>query len=60
MHLILAGSGETEPSCASMAAPLGERAHFIATPGAEVPDVLSAFDVSGVLPEPDRGRAHAR
>jgi len=55
VHLILAGAGETEAQLRELAGPLGPRAHFIPTPGAEVPDVLSAFDVS--VPEPHRGRA---
>ncbi len=58
-HLILAGSGETEPELRALAAPLGERAHFIPTPGAEVPDVLSAFDVSVFCPSPTEGAPRA-
>ncbi|MGO9319771.1 MAG: glycosyltransferase family 4 protein [Solirubrobacteraceae bacterium] len=59
VHLILAGDGETEPQLRSLAAPLGERAHFIATPGSEVPDVLSAFDVSVFCPSPTEGAPRA-
>jgi glycosyltransferase involved in cell wall biosynthesis len=59
VHLILAGSGETEPELRRLAEPLGERAHFIATPGAEVPDVLSAFDVSVFCPSPTEGAPRA-
>ncbi len=59
VHLILAGSGETEPELRALAEPLGERAHFIATPGAEVPDVLSAFDVSVFCPSPTEGAPRA-
>jgi len=59
VHLILAGSGETEAELHALAAPLGERAHFIATPGAEVPDVLSAFDVSVFCPSPTEGAPRA-
>jgi len=59
VHLILAGAGETEPELRSLAAPLGERAHFIATPGSEVPDVLSAFDVSVFCPSPTEGAPRA-
>jgi glycosyltransferase involved in cell wall biosynthesis len=51
-HLILAGSGETEAELRVLAAPLGDRAHFLDTPGAEVGDVLSAFDVSVFCPSP--------
>lgn len=58
-HLILAGDGETESQLRSLAAPLGERAHFIATPGSEVPDVLSAFDVSVFCPSPTEGAPRA-
>jgi glycosyltransferase involved in cell wall biosynthesis len=58
-HLILAGDGETEAELRARAAPLGERAHFIATPGAEVPDVLSAFDVSVFCPSPTEGAPRA-
>ncbi len=58
-HLILAGDGETEAELRLLAAPLGERAHFIATPGSEVPDVLSAFDVSVFCPSPTEGAPRA-
>jgi glycosyltransferase involved in cell wall biosynthesis len=59
VHLILAGNGDTEPELRQLAAPLGERAHFIDTPGAEVPDVLSAFDVSVFCPSPTEGAPRA-
>jgi glycosyltransferase involved in cell wall biosynthesis len=59
VHLILAGSGETEAELRSLATPLGDRAHFIATPGSEVPDVLSAFDVSVFCPSPTEGAPRA-
>ena len=59
VHLILAGDGETEDQLRELAAPLGERAHFIATPGREVPDVLSAFDVSVFCPSPTEGAPRA-
>jgi glycosyltransferase involved in cell wall biosynthesis len=58
-HLILAGDGETEAELRALAAPLGERAHFIPTPGPEVPDVLSAFDVSVFCPSPTEGAPRA-
>jgi glycosyltransferase involved in cell wall biosynthesis len=58
-HLILAGDGETEAELRELAAPLGDRAHFIATPGTEVPDVLSAFDVSVFCPSPTEGAPRA-
>jgi len=59
VHLILAGDGETEPELRELAAPLGERAHFISTPGADVADVLSAFDVSVFCPSPTEGAPRA-
>jgi glycosyltransferase involved in cell wall biosynthesis len=59
VHLILAGSGEEEGRLRELAAPLGERVHFIATPGAEVSDVLSAFDVSVFCPSPTEGAPRA-
>jgi glycosyltransferase involved in cell wall biosynthesis len=59
VHLILAGDGETEGELRELAAPLGERAHFISTPGSEVPDVLSAFDVSVFCPSPTEGAPRA-
>lgn len=59
VHLILAGAGETERELRELAAPLGKRAHFIDTPGAEVPDVLSAFDVSVFCPSPTEGAPRA-
>ncbi len=59
VHLILAGDGETEGELRELAAPLGARAHFIATPGSEVPDVLSAFDVSVFCPSPTEGAPRA-
>jgi glycosyltransferase involved in cell wall biosynthesis len=59
VHLILAGSGETEAELRRLAEPLGARAHFIATPGPEVPEVLSAFDVSVFCPSPTEGAPRA-
>jgi glycosyltransferase involved in cell wall biosynthesis len=59
VHLILAGEGETERQLRELAAALGERAHFIPTPGAEIPDVLSAFDVSVFCPSPTEGAPRA-
>jgi glycosyltransferase involved in cell wall biosynthesis len=59
VHLILAGDGETEAELRELARPLGERAHFISTPGSEVPDVLSAFDVSVFCPSPTEGAPRA-
>lgn len=59
VHLILAGDGETEGELRELAAPLGARAHFISTPGVEVPEVLSAFDVSVFCPSPTEGAPRA-
>jgi len=58
-HLILAGSGDTEPELRRLAEPLGERAHFVPTPGAAVGEVLSAFDVSVFCPSPTEGAPRA-
>jgi len=59
VHLILAGTGETEESLRSLAGPLGDRAHFIPTPGTDVADVLSAFDVAVFCPSPTEGAPRA-
>lgn len=58
-HLILAGAGETESELRGQAARLGGRAHFLGTPGAEIGDVLSAFDVSVFCPSPAEGQPRA-
>src|SRR4051794_36992720 len=58
-HLLLAGDGETEAELREIAGPLGDRAHFIPTPGSEVPDVPSAFDVSVFCPSPTEGAPRA-
>jgi glycosyltransferase involved in cell wall biosynthesis len=55
-HLILAGAGDSGPELRARAAPLGERAHFLPTPGAAVGDLLSAFDVSVFCPSPAEGQ----
>lgn len=59
VHLILAGAGESEQQLRALAAPLGERVHFIPTPGDSVADVLSAFDVSVFCPSPTEGAPRA-
>jgi glycosyltransferase involved in cell wall biosynthesis len=59
VHLVLAGDGETESELRRIAAPLGERAHFMPTPGSNVADVLSAFDVSVFCPSPTEGAPRA-
>jgi glycosyltransferase involved in cell wall biosynthesis len=58
-HLILAGDGETEEELRRLAAPLGERVHFVPTPSGDVGDVLSAFDVSVFCPSPTEGAPRA-
>jgi glycosyltransferase involved in cell wall biosynthesis len=59
VHLVLAGDGETERELRRIAAPLGGRAHFMPTPGANVAEVLSAFDVSVFCPSPTEGAPRA-
>ncbi len=59
VHLVLAGSGETEAALRAQAAQLGERVHFIDTPKGDVADVLSAFDVSVFCPSPTEGAPRA-
>lgn len=59
VHLILAGDGETEDDLRRRGAPLGDRLHVVDTPGAEVADVLSAFDVSVFCPSPTEGAPRA-
>jgi glycosyltransferase involved in cell wall biosynthesis len=59
VHLILAGSGETEDELRALAEPLASRAHIIPTPGPEVAEVLSAFDVSVFCPSPTEGAPRA-
>ncbi len=58
-HLILAGAGETEAELKARAESLGARAHFLSTPGAEIGDVLSAFDVDVFCPSPAEGQPRA-
>lgn len=55
VHLILAGNGEAEAELRARAEPLGPRAHFLPTPGADVADLFSAFDVSVFCPSPAEG-----
>jgi glycosyltransferase involved in cell wall biosynthesis len=55
VHLVLAGDGESEGELRQLAAPLGDRVHFLPPPGAEVADVLSAFDVSVFCPSSAEG-----
>lgn len=58
-HLVLAGDGETEASLRARTRELGARAHFIPTPGGEVDEVLSAFDVLVFCPSPTEGAPRA-
>lgn len=58
-QLVMAGDGETEADLRERARPLGERAHFVPTPGADVPDYLSAFDVLVFCPSPTEGAPRA-
>ena len=59
VHLVLAGDGETESELRALAEPLNGRAHFLPTPGANVAEVLSAFDVSVFCPSPTEGAPRA-
>lgn len=59
VHLVLAGDGETEGSLRELGAPLGDRLHVVPTPGGDVGDVLSAFDVSVFCPSPTEGQPRA-
>ncbi len=59
VHLVLAGAGETEAQLRRLADPLGSRAHFVPTPGREVAEVLSAFDVCVFCPSPTEGMPRA-
>jgi glycosyltransferase involved in cell wall biosynthesis len=54
-HLILAGTGESETELRGLATPLGERAHFLPTPGDDPAELFSAFDVCAFCPSPDEG-----
>jgi glycosyltransferase involved in cell wall biosynthesis len=59
VHLVMGGAGETEASLRERARPLGDLAHFIPTPGADVAEVLSAFDVLVFCPSPTEGAPRA-
>jgi len=58
-HLVLAGAGETEQELREQAAPLGERAHFVPTPGDDVADYTSAFEIGVFCPSPAEGAPRA-
>ncbi|HET6870942.1 MAG TPA: glycosyltransferase family 4 protein [Solirubrobacteraceae bacterium] len=55
VHLVVAGEGEAESDLRSRARPLGDRAHFLPTPGRQIADVCSSFDVSVFCPSPTEG-----
>jgi glycosyltransferase involved in cell wall biosynthesis len=59
VHLVLGGDGEMEEELRLLGEPLGSRFHLIPTPGADVGDVLSAFDVSIFCPSPTEGAPRA-
>lgn len=58
-HVLLAGAGETEASLREIAAPLNGRAHFVRTPGDDVADYTSAFDIGVFAPSPAEGAPRA-
>lgn len=59
-HAILAGAGETEAALRVQAEEqLNGRGHILPTPGANVGDLLSAFDVSVFCPSPAEGQPRA-
>jgi glycosyltransferase involved in cell wall biosynthesis len=55
VHLILAGTGETEAELRRRAQPLGDRVHFLPTPGDNPSELFSAFDVCAFCPSPTEG-----
>jgi len=59
VHLVMAGTGETEAKLRAQARPLDGRAHFVPTPTSDVADVMSAFDVSVFCPSPTEGAPRA-
>ncbi len=59
VHVVLAGDGETEDELRRLGEPLGDRMHIVPTPGQNVGDVLSAFDVSVFCPSPTEGQPRA-
>ena len=58
-HLILAGAGETEAELRAKAEPLGDRAHIVPTPGDDVADYTSAFEIGVFCPSPTEGAPRA-
>ncbi len=59
VHVVLAGSGETEQDLRDLARPLAPRVHFLPTPTSDVASVYSAFDVSVFCPSPTEGAPRA-
>jgi glycosyltransferase involved in cell wall biosynthesis len=55
IHLVMAGEGESEAELRRRAAPLDDRVHFLPTPGSELVNVCSAFDVTVFCPSPTEG-----
>jgi glycosyltransferase involved in cell wall biosynthesis len=55
IHLVLAGTGETEAELRARAAPLGDRVHFLPTPGEHPNELFSAFDLCAFCPGPTEG-----
>ena len=55
VHLVIAGEGEAEADLRRRSQPLGERAHFLPTPGPDIAGVCSSFDVSVFCPSPTEG-----
>jgi glycosyltransferase involved in cell wall biosynthesis len=55
VHLIMAGEGEAEADLRRRARPLGDRGHFLPTPGRDIANVCSSFDVSVFCPSPTEG-----
>jgi len=58
-HLILGGAGETEAELRRLAEPLGSRVHFVPTPGDDVADYTSAFEIGVFCPSPAEGQPRA-
>jgi glycosyltransferase involved in cell wall biosynthesis len=55
VHLVIAGEGAAEPDLRRRALPLGDRAHFLPTPGRDIAHVCSSFDVAVFCPSPTEG-----
>lgn len=54
-HLILAGEGDRKNDLERLAEPLGERVHFLPTPGRDAAKIISAFDLAVFSPSPTEG-----